>query len=691
MENKEIKMKNHIDFLLKLNSPNKKITFGNNHINRNTSFNKNIKIIKNRKLNDIKLSLAYKRNFPNKINNLTVKKCELKSLQFKNKNSINKKRIFESKFEISKFKLKNCSLSSKEKKLINEDEQMIKDDDRDIDNDTQIININRENKLYSIFHFIKTNNIFVFINNLKNEDIFKNNNNLIKNSEFEILENIELPPAYKPRMNKYEAMPQCIINTCSNGNISIIKNEDNCNLIWKLLPPEKLRELIRRINKNQKFNHFPCTYRIGLKDNMYLHYKKYNKLFPDFYNFVPDTYILPNDAEIFEKIYKKNKHILWIVKPVNMSRGRGVHLLKDINELKDLIKKSKEENTIPDLINRYLDKPHLINKKKYDLRIYVLVTSFSPLKIYLYQNGLVRFATEDYRQGDYDNIYVHVTNYSINKNNINYKSNQINDEKMENQNEDKSIEIDDSSKWSLVEYRNYFKKLGLNDTMDDIWKQIENIIIKSLITVVKENCQEISINKNNSLFELYGYDILIDEEFKAWLLEVNVNPSLHCTSPLDLSIKTDLVTDIFNIIGIIPFNHNNGETVYNYEMIKNKENEKEKENYHKKNKSKSLRLPYLYNLSGNKKFDKTIINIRTTIVQNFNIENLKIKTNEYENEYYKKIVETYKEEKIRAGLTKFSMIFPKKDNIEFYSKIMVKTNSINDTNIVLWEHILNNE
>ena len=126
-------------------------------------------------------------------------------------------------------------------------------------------------------------------------------------------------------------------------------------------------------------------------------------------------------------------------------------------------------------------------------------------------------------------------------------------------------------------------------------------------------------------------------------------------------------------------------------MIKNKENEKEKENYHKKNKSKSLRLPYLYNLSGNKKFDKTIINIRTTIVQNFNIENLKIKTNEYENEYYKKIVETYKEEKIRAGLTKFSMIFPKKDNIEFYSKIMVKTNSINDTNIVLWEHILNNE
>jgi hypothetical protein len=450
-----------------------------------------------------------------------------------------------------------------------------------------------------------------------------------------------------------------------------------------------MRDLIRRLNKNQKFNHFPCTYQIGLKDNMYLHFKMYKKLFPDLYNFVSDTYILPNDAENFEKIYKRNKNVLWIVKPVNMSRGRGVHLLKDMNELKELIKKSREENSIPDLISRYLDKPHLINKKKYDLRIYVLVASFSPLRIYLYYNGLVRFATEEYQQGNYDNIYIHITNYSINKNNINYKSNEKSNNDIENKEENLDNEEDDSSKWSLVEYRNYFKKLGLSDIMDDIWKQIENIIIKSLITISRENCQEISINKNNSLFELYGYDILIDENFKAWLLEVNVNPSLHCTSPLDLSIKTELVTDIFNIIGIIPFNHNNGETIYNYEMMKIRD--EEKENPRKKNKAKSLRLPYLYSINGSRKFDKNLINLRSSIVQKFNIDNLKNKTEEYDNEYYKKILEICKEEKLRAQLTGFSLIFPKKENIEFYSKIMAKTNSVNDTNIVFWEHILNNE
>ena len=225
--------------------------------------------------------------------------------------------------------------------------------------------------------------------------------------------------------------------------------------------------------------------------------------------------------------------------------------------------------------------------------------------------------------------------------------------------------------------------------MDNIWKQIEDIIIKSLITVSKENCQEISINKNYSLFELYGYDILIDESFKAWLLEVNVNPSLHCTSPLDLSIKTELFTDIYNLIGIIPFNHNNGETIYNYEMMKNRENERESQQ--NVNKTKKLKLPYLYNINRKNTFDKALINLKSSVVQNFNINNLKNRTNEYDNEYYKKIIEIYKEEKIRAELTGFSMIFPKKDNIEFYSKIMAKTNSINDNNIVLWEHLLNNE
>ena len=64
----------------------------------------------------------------------------------------------------------------------------------------------------------------------------------------------------------------------------------------------------------------------------------------------------------------------------------------------------------------------MINGHKFDLRIYVLVTSFDPLKIYVYKEGLARFATQEYQQqkGAMGNKFVHLTNYSINKKSENF-------------------------------------------------------------------------------------------------------------------------------------------------------------------------------------------------------------------------------------------------------------------------------
>jgi len=69
------------------------------------------------------------------------------------------------------------------------------------------------------------------------------------------------------------------------------------------------------------------------------------------------------------------------------------------------------------VISQYISNPHLINGFKYDLRIYVLVTCFDPLKIYLFKEGLVRFATQKYSTSaqNLDKSFVHLTNYSVNK------------------------------------------------------------------------------------------------------------------------------------------------------------------------------------------------------------------------------------------------------------------------------------
>ena len=81
----------------------------------------------------------------------------------------------------------------------------------------------------------------------------------------------------------------------------------------------------------------------------------------------------------------------------------------------------------PLIVQKYVAKPHLINDTKYDLRIYVLLTSLSPLRIFLYDDGLVRFASNAYSSdaNSLSDVFTHLTNYSINKNSSTYQVRQI--------------------------------------------------------------------------------------------------------------------------------------------------------------------------------------------------------------------------------------------------------------------------
>jgi len=84
-------------------------------------------------------------------------------------------------------------------------------------------------------------------------------------------------------------------------------------------------------------------------------------------------------------------------------------------------------------------KPLLINGFKFDIRLYVLVTSYDPLKIYLYKDGLVWFATEKYtvNPSSLKKWFIHLTNYSVNKKNLEkYVPNEGKEEnEVENENE----------------------------------------------------------------------------------------------------------------------------------------------------------------------------------------------------------------------------------------------------------------
>ena len=64
-------------------------------------------------------------------------------------------------------------------------------------------------------------------------------------------------------------------------------------------------------------------------------------------------------------------------------------------------------------------------------------------------------------------------------------------------------------------------------------------------------CFKSSVPYRQNCFQLFGFDIMIDDKLNAWLIEVNQNPSMTCDSPLDLKVKSSMVADMLNLIGIV--------------------------------------------------------------------------------------------------------------------------------------------
>ena len=91
--------------------------------------------------------------------------------------------------------------------------------------------------------------------------------------------------------------------------------------------------------------------------------------------------------------------------------------------------------------------------------------------------------------------------------------------------------------------------------MNLLWSRIYDVILKTLLC--GENYVQNAMKKNGThrtnCFEIMGFDILVDSDLKPWLLEVNLSPSLACDSPLDMAIKSNLVCDSFNLMGVKRF------------------------------------------------------------------------------------------------------------------------------------------
>ncbi|XP_014672909.1 PREDICTED: tubulin polyglutamylase TTLL4-like [Priapulus caudatus] len=284
------------------------------------------------------------------------------------------------------------------------------------------------------------------------------------------------------------------------------------------------------IREFQKVNHFPGSFQIGRKDRLWRNLAHMQKLHgKKEFGFVPQTFVLPQDVRLLKRTWQEHSCKKWIVKPPASARGVGIKVISKWSQI------PKKKAVI---VQRYIGKPYLINETKFDLRVYVYVTSFDPLRVYIHEDGLVRFASCKYTPSvdSIKNKFIHLTNYSINKNHAGYTYN------------------DDHGacsghKWSLVTLWKYMKDQDINTNV--IWENIKEIVIKTIISsesglnsLIRGN-----VRSRYSCHELFGFDIILDEKLKPWVIEVNISPSLHSSSPLDVKIKAPMACDLFRLAG----------------------------------------------------------------------------------------------------------------------------------------------
>ncbi|XP_001363908.2 probable tubulin polyglutamylase TTLL9 isoform X5 [Monodelphis domestica] len=292
------------------------------------------------------------------------------------------------------------------------------------------------------------------------------------------------------------------------------------------------------MDEHVRISHFRNHYELTRKNYMVKNLKRFRKqlerevgkLEAAKCDFFPKTFELPSDYHLFVEEFRKTPGITWIMKPVARSQGKGIFLFRKLKDImdwrKDVGRSDDQKDDIPVenyVAQRYIENPYLIGGRKFDLRVYVLVMSYIPLRAWLYRDGFVRFSNTRFTLSSIDDHYVHLTNVAVQKTSPDY-------------------DPEKGCKWMIQRFRQYLTSKHGPEMVETLFRDMDNIFIKSLQSVQKV------IISDKHCFELYGYDILIDQDLKPWLLEVNASPSLAASSQEDYQLKTCLLEDTLHIV-----------------------------------------------------------------------------------------------------------------------------------------------
>ena len=199
------------------------------------------------------------------------------------------------------------------------------------------------------------------------------------------------------------------------------------------------------------------------------------------------------------------------------------------------------------IIQKYLDRPLLYYKRKFDIRCFVLVDS--NLNVFFCREGHLKGSSEFYDLNNTNKI-IHITNYSLQKKSSRFE------------------QFEDGNEISYNDFKKYMKEKNIPiDNFNHMINQMKFLVEISFKSVGKK------LMKTNPVlcFEIFGYDFIIDNDFKPWILEINNNPGLCISSPVIKKLVPRMLDDAFRLTIDKIF-----DTRYDPEVIDNNGNYKTK-------------------------------------------------------------------------------------------------------------------
>lgn len=257
------------------------------------------------------------------------------------------------------------------------------------------------------------------------------------------------------------------------------------------------------------------------------------------YKFAPQTFVLPAEWDEWTRARAWDPDAVWIQKPADSSRGRGVALVGQPDDVRAELRQGNGRLEGSLVVQRYVANPHLLDGYKYSLRFYVLITSIAPLIAYLFEDGFTKLASRPFSlaAADRTDRFRHLTNPDVLR-------------------DDPEAAGVSSRNTTHRQYRRRLRADGIDDAA--LFSRIRRVLAASLIAAQPRmlSVEQHAGGNGRGQFELLGVDIAIDNDLQPWLLECNLAPSLSVEASAETeasrdeaALKTQVVADTLRLIG----------------------------------------------------------------------------------------------------------------------------------------------